>query len=568
MDARLTFAVILWMALLGLSLFVAFRRDASGHRRWPLWFGIFCTLMALALPVWRWRSLTFQGEINVDEGTGIALALKYLHDPVPWRSVDGITCGPLSTWVALWAPLLGMKLSYFTLRLTAAMLIFASISGLVMSLREMLGRRLALLAAMPALTLLLTSLNFDFVTFALEYLPMALSAWAVYFCLRYWNASSRAALYAVGVITGAMPFSKLQAAPSAVFLFTVCAGLVAFRRWRERGLLWREGAILCAGGLTVPAVILIPVALAGAFSEFLNFYIFCGASYQNSAQRVPALTFFLEGNPAFGVYLVLAVLVCVAAAVKARVGEDRGVWASGFAALGGYFGVVIFSVLRSGFPFPHYLLLMVLPVGFLLGWALRGFLGEEAGGAQGEDAGGGGKAAGSMPGAGSAFRLYGAVGGVGLVLFAQAVHTIGDYVRNPRLMGFWGVENNPVVPVIQKYAQPGDSMMIWGWNNKLHAFTGIRPSTRFIGTTYLTDPSPAYNRHRELFLQDLKRDRPKLFVDAIDEFRWHSWPPGAAARHDMLPELAAFIRSEYSLAADVQTAPNRLPVRIYVRKSP
>jgi hypothetical protein len=347
-----------------------------------------------------------------------------------------------------------------------------------------------------------------------------------------------------------MPFSKLQAAPSAVLLFAVCAALVGVRHGRQRAEGVRQAAVLAAGGLTVPVLILVPVAVAGAWSEFLNFYIFCGASYQNMAQRVPALTFFLDGNPAFGVYLVLAVLAGLAAGLAARPGRDRGVWASGFVALGLYFGVIVFSVLRSGFPFPHYLLLMVLPVSFLLAWALRGFLGDET----------------ARPGVGG--RRHVALGGIGLILFSQGVHAIGDYVRNPRLMDDWGKETNAVVPVIEKYAQPGDSMMIWGWNNKLHAFTGIRPSTRFIGTTYLTDPSPQYNRHRELFLQDLKKDRPKLFIDAVDEFRWHSWPPGAAARHTMLPELAAWIGSEYSLAADVQTAPNRLPVRIYVRKTP
>jgi hypothetical protein len=550
MDARLSFAVIVWLALLAAGLFPVLRKQELDERGWRRLFGVFCVLMAVALPLWRWRSLTYEGEINVDEGTGIALALKYLHDPVPWRSVDGITCGPLSTWVALWAPMFGVPLSYFTLRFTAILLIFASISGLALCLREILGRRFALLGALPALTLLLTSLNLDFVTFALEYLPMALSAWVVYFGLRYWNASSTKALFAVGLITGSMPFSKLQAAPSAVLLFLICAALVFVRHWRERKKIWPECGVLAAGGLTVPALILIPVIGAGAWTEFLNFYIFAGASYQNPTQRVPPTTFFLEGNPAFGVYLAVASLLCVGAGLASRPGRDRETWAAGFAALGVYTGVMIFSVLRSGFPFPHYLLLMVLPVSFLLGWALRGFLG-------------GGVAAGE-----EATRRYIALGGVGLLLLSQAVHAIGDYVRNPALMGNWGKETNPVVPVLQKYAQPGDSMMIWGWNNKLHAFTGIRPSTRFIGTTYLTDPSPNYNRHREIFLQDLKKDRPKLFVDAVDEFRWPSWPAGAAARHDMLPELASWIRSEYSLVADVQTAPNRLPVRIYVRKNP
>jgi hypothetical protein len=389
---------------------------------------------------------------------------------------------------------------------------------------------------------------------------MAMSAWAVYCCLRYWNAGSVTALYGVGFLTGAMPFSKLQASPSAVLLFGLAGGMLWLKRRTQRSELLREAVVLSAGGLTVPALILIPVSLAGAWSEFLNFYIFCGASYQNSAQRVPAMTFFLEGNPAFGVYLALALIVGIATALTARTGHDGWVWPAGLAALGVYFGVIIFSVLRSGFPFPHYLILMILPVSLLLGWALRGFLQEPL--------------ASTAPSSKqktdpnhTPLRRYLATGGLGLVLFSQTVHAIGDYVRNPRLMQDWGAETNPVVPVLQKYAQPGDSMMIWGWNNKLHAFTGIRPSTRFIGTTYLTDPSPAYNHHRDLFLQDLKKDRPKLFVDAVDEFRWHSWPPGAAARHDMLPELAAWIREEYQLVADVQTAPNRLPVRIYVRKN-
>lgn len=549
MDARLSLAVLLWISLLGLALYAALRKEGWDARGWRTVFAVFCALMAVALPVWRWRSLMYAGEINVDEGTLIALALKYLHDPIPWRSVDGITCGPLSSWVVLWAPLLGMKLSYLTLRVTALLLVFASISGLVLSLREMLGHRFALLAAMPAFTLLLTSLNFDFVTFAMEYLPMAMGVWAVYFALRYWNGSAASALYCAGFLLGAMPFSKLQAAPSAVVLFIFCAGMLSIRH-RDRGdVLLREAVLLCAGGLSVPALILLPVIFAGAWPEFLNFYIFCGASYQNAAQRVPALTFFLEGNPAFGVYLVFAMLASLAAGLMARPGRDKQTWAAGFTALGVYFGVVIFSVLRSGFPFPHYLLLMVVPVSYLLGWALRGFLGEERESAAPE------------------IRKYIAVGSLGLILFSQAVHAIGDYVRNSRLLDDWGTETNAVVPVLQRYAQPGDSMMIWGWNNKLHAFTGIRPSTRFIGTTYLADPSPNYNRHRELFLQDLKKDRPKLFVDAIDEFRWHSWPPGAAARHEMLPELASWVRNEYTLIQEVQTAPNRAPVRVYVRKN-
>ncbi len=98
-----------------------------------------------------------------------------------------------------------------------------------------------------------------------------------------------------------------------------------------------------------------------------------------------------------------------------------------------------------------------------------------------------------------------------------------------------------MVPTLLKLSQPGDSMAIGRWCNKLHAFPGLRPSTRFIGTSYVTDPSPHYSRHRELFLQELRKVRPKLFLDAIDEFRWPTWPAGASASHTTIPELAEWV---------------------------
>ena len=85
--------------------------------------------------------------------------------------------------------------------------------------------------------------------------------------------------------------------------------------------------------------------------------------------------------------------------------------------------------------------------------------------------------------------------------------------NNPFYLKNCGEEKNGVVPTLLKLSQPRDSMAVWGWCNKLHAFSGLRPSTRFIGTSYVTDPSPHYNRHRELFLQELRKVRPKLFLD-------------------------------------------------------
>jgi hypothetical protein len=435
---------------------------------------------------------------------------------------------------------------------TGVLLLWLSALGTVLTLKELVGRRLALLVSLPAAFLLMATLNLDFLYFAMEYQPMTLSVWVIYLILRQRRRPNRWKAFLIGVLTGALPFTKLQSAPAGVYLFAVSALLLGISQ-RRRPLKSKvaEGAALAAGGLTVPTLILLPVAIGGAWSEFLNFYLFCGASYKNSTSHVPALTFLLRGNVDFGFYITTLTALSLGVFYFLRRWKN---WlalkesAIGLGLILLYFAVVLYSVLRSGFAFPHYLILLVYPSLLLFAWLLRISI---------------------------LFSGYTANRAVSVfsksILAILGVQFFGIalvYSSNTAFLKSWGEEKNAVVPILLQLSQPGDSMAIWGWSNKLHAFSGIRPSTRFIGTAYVTDPSPVYNRHRELFMQDLQRDRPKLFVDAVDEFRWPTWPPGAAARHTMLPELAEWVRQNYTLAAQVQTAQGRLPVQVFVRNQP
>ncbi len=359
----------------------------------------------------------------------------------------------------------------------------------------------------------------------------------------------------MGALTGSLPFTKLQAAPAGVVLYLICSGVIYLQRNPQQTGYRRRLAWLAAGGLFVPALILIPVAAAGAWDEFIYFYLVCGTTYKNEVQQISPLVFLLRGSADFGAYFVALVSVSVFSLFGLRRSAVPGLlrrWMVGFAIISGYLGVILLSVFRSGFSFPHYLLLLVFPLSLLMAWCLKAALLPH----NENDL--------SAPrGPFSGFYALSAV------LIVQCGVGVAEYMKlDPQLLGPWGTEVNAVVPILLRYGKPGDSMMVWGWNNKLHAFTGLRPATRFIGLTYIMDPSPNYNRHRELFLSDLKADKPKLFVDAVDEFRWPTWPPGAQARHDMIPELSHWVRQEYNLVADVQTAPQRLPVRVYVRKEP
>jgi hypothetical protein len=137
--------------------------------------------------------------------------------------------------------------------------------------------------------------------------------------------------------------------------------------------------------------------------------------------------------------------------------------------------------------------------------------------------------------------------------------------KMPMFLRDWGQATHPLVPVLNKYAQPGDMMAIWGWANKLHVYTGLLPATREAAVGAVADPNPINDKQREWFMQDLKAYKPKIFLDAIDEFRWPTWPAGSMARHFGWLELSNYIRTEYHLVADVPTGPGKLPALVYVR---
>jgi hypothetical protein len=195
MDSRLTAAILFWLVIVAIALYPVLRKGDFTSKDWWKTFGAFSLTLAFALPIWRLRSLLYNGEINVDESQILAQALKYLSDPLPWRSVVGGSSGPLNTWILLWAPLLGLKLSYLIARITSLLCAFATLTGCALALREIAGSRLAILLTLPATTFLLSTLNFDFVHhFDMEYCTQSIILYDFQliqkFVREYWKKDS------------------------------------------------------------------------------------------------------------------------------------------------------------------------------------------------------------------------------------------------------------------------------------------------------------------------------------------------------------------------------------------
>ena len=555
MNPRLSVAIALWAVLAGLAAHAALKKGAFSARRWKTTLALFTVVLAVAFPVWRWCSLTYNGEINVDESMVLAQALKYERDWMPWRSVVADAGGPLNTWVLFWAKPFGLDFGYLTARLTGLLLMFGLNMATVLSIAEMVPRRQALLFSLPLTSLLLATLNLDFLHFSSEQFPAALCAWAVLLLLKQRKQPTQARALILGLICGALPYTQIQALLGAAFLFALGAALpwvrVKHRDGWRRLLAWQF-----AGGCIPSVLILAPVAAGGAFGDFLHFYIDYAFGYKNTQPGGFSFQLLTRGDEGFTVLfyggLVFAVLSLAALAHTLvqgkKVPAPQRAWIAGLGACAGYVAVWMFSVLKSGFGFPHYLMFLLSPTALLGACCASRFANRTV-----------------------AFRgrfRSTAVAVAALVATALLVQLAAVSNRNQRFLSNWGKEVHPVAEFLKSRCKPGDTVAIWGWAAKINVLTQLAPATRFAHTCWVIDPAPQFQRHRTTFLSDLQAARPKVFLDAVDEFRWYSWPPGVAARHTMLPDLSMWIFKNYDPVGEIQTAQGKLPVRVYFLKTP
>jgi hypothetical protein len=559
MDLRLTFAAVLWCLLLGTALVPLLKRSASEGAVWRWTVLVFAGLLGASLVAWRWRSLMYEGEINVDESQVLSQAMRYLRDPLPWRSVDGGSSGPLNTWVVMWAPLFGLELGYIAARITSILCLWSMFLGLALALAEIAGRRLALLLLLPAATFLLTTTNFDFVFFSSEQLPSALSAWIVYLIAAQVRAPRSRVAYSIGLLTGALPFCKIQVGPVSVLLFAAAAAVVwqhsAPPRQKLRLLL-----VQAMGGLSVPFLILFPVLVSGVWREFFEFYIRSALLYKNAgtAMQKMDLNALIFAVREFGVLSVSSLVLSVLALsagwfIPEKLTRDRR-YLCALLGSAAYFCLVAASILKTGYPFPHYLMLLIVPTVTLLGVSYHPF---KAG------TGAVGPTASPLAERGVLFGAF----AVGLAVLFQAGATVADLSRNSRLLANWGPGLHPLGEVIKGLVKPGDTIAVWGWAPKFYVMSQTAPAYRFSQSIFLLDTNPSFEEARSFyldsFLSDLRKEMPKLFVDAPDEFVWPSYPQGVLARHWTLPVLSDFVRRNYTLVGNMESPPGKAAIMIY-----
>jgi hypothetical protein len=482
---------------------------------------VFASLALLVLVAGRWPTFFVRDTLNEDEAQAVAQAITALRDPIPWRSFDGNTCGPLNTYILMLPALAGANLSFFSARVTAVGLQWFDALALAYCVERIFSRPLARLAMLPGILFFALTDEAEWVHYTGEQVSIALSMAALAaMCFAYKRNFRAVPVGVAGLFIGAMPFGKLQSAPLAAAL----AGIAILALVLTRNA-WRIGPLL-AGCALVPALVLTAAALGGTLDDFWRSYILSALGY--ILYDYPPLSFF-TATPGFGPLFDVLVACGIAGGAwllfaRGRVSKPQSF---GLLAAAAILAAAIYAIDAPRRTTLNYLTFAVFPA--------------------------------------SAF----AIAGVAVIprMARQALATVlavacsvaqpiafrEPYPYIPSVYDYNIPE--PLTALLLTHVAPGQRLAIWGWRAKYYVYTQTLMATRDSITRYQYDPdfNPERPYFRARYLRDFARSRPVAFLDTgVQSF-------GSDGAHEAWPQLNAIVRRDFRYVGAIDG--NRLYVR-------
>jgi hypothetical protein len=530
------------LVLLGSVLRVLREETAAGPAGSPLRATWRDGLLLFAfLLAWRWPFLFSATEYNPDESQLIAGALSLVRDPVFWRSVDGTTSGPLNFYVLLPLHWLGAPLDYFMARLLGLGFVWGALLACHRLLAGRFGRGTAWLAVLPAACFFATTFDNDFLQYSSE-LPALLLVAGAAALLGSPSPGRNTRLWLGCAVAGAAPWAKLQVAPLSVVL--IAWGVwSAGREARGRGqpVLRAVGSVLLAA--VAPTLLGFGLLwLTGQTETALRRYFLHNLYYLDSQLNLaPAVRQIVASalqHGHFPLLLLVAAAGIGAATVQALRSRQRLAPLYGLAL--GLTVAAVVSVLTPRREFLHYLLLLPVPLTLWLGAAV-------------------GSVRPGLASLGSRRWWSGllfVLGGLLPLAFRctqPAPFIFGQFADH------WRHPRSAEAVLVRALTRPGDPVGVWGWANYIWAESGRPQGARDAHTSWSMLPNAQLDYHRAVYLADLQRNTPPVFVDAVgpDAFGFRHRPTQA---HEIFPALADYIRTNYVLVTDLGNA------RVYARR--
>ncbi|HTW83819.1 MAG TPA: hypothetical protein VMD91_07120 [Candidatus Sulfotelmatobacter sp.] len=494
-------------------------------------------LVVLGIPAvlfaWRWPVFIPTYALNPDEAQMLANALKATVDIVPWHGFDPASSGPLNSDVLTLPALVGAHIDFFSARVVGLLLVAGALIALYFAVRWTYGAALARVAVVPPLLLFAFVRDADFVHYSSEHLPLFLNAVALaaamYLGLAEGSARKRvAAALVAGLCAGCALFAKLQDVPIAAVLAlcAMAAILTAPVRTRTREL------VVLAEGIGFPvALILGAVVVSGVWRDFVISYILGATVYVQSPISVGP-DFFFHSVAVYAKFLAVSAAVCGASLAVLIVMRRRITLPPAIAPASAVLMVLaaLFAVYEPHHPFPHYLLLTVIPLAWLTTNSFALALSAWRTPALREAA---------------AFAFVLAFG----IPLAPHMPTTDD----PFVQALASEATFPLGPVdiaIEKLIPRGGRMLVWGWMPQYYVDTATLMATRDANAYFQIELLPYRDYFRARMMRELEAAPPPVVVDAVAPGQF-GFTDNVTQGIDSFPALSAFVRERYVLANDI-----------------
>ena len=505
-----------------------FQPEGTAQKRNPVQpFDPVPVFLALALIAARWPTFFLNQPLNPDEGWLIAGALRFMHDPVPWRGADLTTSGPLNSYILLVPVALGLQINYVTARMVGVALLITAVICWYVTAKRIRGKFVAISVVLPPITFLCFVQHPDFIHNSTELLPMALLSIAA-LMVSSLRKNSGVQLFMSAFVLGMVPFAKLQAAPLSV----VALLAIFFFAWRIRGERFvKTATVMVTGLLIAPVAMAITLLTTATFDDAWRSYILSGLQLSDNSMGLQAFVGYVLGNKPFSDAILVLVLITGASINFGflRQQAEREPWLIAGSILYGF--TTVYVIYRPGNPWGHYLL-FGLPAAVLLATTLSApwYVGSAWQ-----------RACASLSG-GKASILF--IMAFGLLLFDLRVPPFALALASEQ-------KRDSIAEIIHVLLKQDSHFAVWGYMPQYYVMTGKRPTTRDAITQFQIWDGPQRQYYRTRYLTDFNSSRPNVFVDATGpgNFSFKFLPPEPI---ETFKELNEIIHSNYVLLLDVK----------------
>jgi hypothetical protein len=542
----ITTGIILILLLTFISVFYYVENNSFQHKL-PVflksnWF--FLCIASLFILLQRLPSL-LSGQLNPDEDLWMAGGATILNDPRFWISFDPTTSGPLVVLPVILVKILGININYTTLRLGALLIcIIPSVILLFYSFKNFFNERIARIIVLPFIVCISCFHLKNYIAYNGEHIPLLLTALSIFIYSRIYKTEKLSPVYLyflLGLALGCFPYSKLQAVPIGLGIALIVIVNLFNESAGNKNELFKKTLFFIGGGLAPSLFVLFYLAISGALNDFWLSFIISNLEYAENGvngqiglwMKFKYFIYLLRTMPDSGFYFISLFISSFIALLILLVLKRKGLWENKkmlalpvVILLTSYYGIVK----PSNF-YEHYMLLFFIPALFFSGTVLGIFQ--------------------------KAFYkainyfLYIFIVITAIVPYFYYFNT-ASYGSNTAFL-----KKEQAAEVISKFTSPGDKMALWGWMTNLYVQTGLSLGTRYGDTYHQIAESKLQSYYIDNYLIDLKRNKPKVFVDVIRPEAYFF--NDLKLRHENFSKIDSYIKENYKKAAEVDQ------IRIYIR---